>query len=66
MGLVLGRGVPDGIYDFQIASTRRIGEQRKKGLPESTNRPSASVLSTSTDLPFMAYTLRKQVDQLNT
>jgi len=29
------------------------------GVPESTRRPSASVLSTSTDLPFIVYMLDK-------
>ena len=37
--------------------------QTFEDLPESTSRPSASVLSIWIDLPFMAYTLREEADQ---
>lgn len=54
--LELSRSIVYRICTFDNENMNRNTE--RDSLPDRTSRPSASVLSISTDLPFMAYTLR--------
>lgn len=54
--LKLSRSVVYRVYAFKHENISRNTE--RDNLPDRTSRPSASVLSISTDLPFIAYTLK--------
>ena len=56
--LELGRAVVDRICTVDLLESA-YKRSRQTVLPERTRRPSASVLSISMDLPFIAYTLQQ-------